>query len=251
MLSSNFTLASEDLASLSEDESKTIHSRSPMPEMGKGRLERILNSHYQECLGGVENWEKVESLKLTGSLRTNSGKYSINVYQKKPSLIKVTIKNRRGMVVMGYDGDLAWNELPSSKGKVAPMEAEEARWFIHTSKFGSHLLFPFAKGKTIEYVDTVPIEGAICHQVRVILDTEFQVDYFLDIRNFLAVKVVHTNLRDDSELSVIYKDYTFDYFMPIARHTVNYEDGEFASEMKLREIKLNTGVMPWMFDIPK
>ena len=63
---------------------------------------------------------------------------------------------------MAYDGEVAWKQV-NGAAKPEPMNAEEARRFIHSSIFGNHLLFPFAQGKKIEYLETIPVEETICH----------------------------------------------------------------------------------------
>jgi hypothetical protein len=131
------------------------------------------------------------------------------------------------------------------------MAEQEARHFIHSARFGNYLLYPFAEGKRISLIDTVPVEGAICHQVRVELDTGYQVDYFIDIRSYLETKVVNTDLHSGVTNSVIYKDYTREFGMPIAKKVESREDGEWVSSLVLDEVKVNSGVMPWMFHMPK
>lgn len=130
------------------------------------------------------------------------------------------------------------------------MDAQAARRFVHSSYFGNHLLFPYAKGKTIEYVDTVPLGSKVCHLIRVSLDTEYEVDYYIDIRSYLEVKVVNRDLKDQSTNTVVYTDYVREFGMPIARKVESYEDGQWASSLVLEDIKVNTGVMPWMFKMP-
>jgi len=127
----------------------------------------------------------------------------------------------------------------------------EARRFIHSARFGNYLLYPFAEGKRIRLIDTVPVEGAICHQIRVELDTGYQVDYYIDIRSYLEVKVVNTDLRSGSVNSVIYKDYIREFGMPIAKKVESFEGGEWVSSLVLDEVKVNSGVMPWMFHMPE
>ena len=153
-------------------------------------------------------------------------------------------------IILAYDGKLAWQKM-GVNATPQPMVEAESRRFIHSSLFGNHLLYPFAEGKTIRYIDTVPVEGTICHQIRVTLDTEYQVDYFIDIRTFLEKKVQNTDLRTNKSNSVIYKDYTREYVMPIARKVDSMEEGKWVSTMIVEEVKVNLGLMPWMFDLPK
>ncbi|HAV14102.1 MAG TPA: hypothetical protein DCX06_11520 [Opitutae bacterium] len=222
-----------------------------MPELGDSRLEKILTRYYFEGLGGPEHWDEVESLRVLGTLKTSGKELQIAAYQKKPTFIKMTLRDGQNTVVLGYDGEVAWHILLADRSEAKVMDAEKAREFIHSAHFGNYLLYPFAKGKTISYIDTVPIEGGICHQIRVVLESEFQVDYFIDIRSYLETKVENTDLRDQSVTSIVYTDYIREFGMPIAKTSSTYEDGRKISELTIDEVKVNSGVMPWMFKMPR
>jgi hypothetical protein len=111
------------------------------------------------------------------------------------------------------------------------------------------LLYPFALGKRIEYMDTVPVEGRICHQIRVTLPTDYQTDYFIDIRSYHEVKVVNTDLRSGAISSILNKDFTTEAGIPIARQVDSYENGEWVSTLTVDDVKVNSGVIPWMFEM--
>lgn len=224
---------------------------SPMPELGEGRLAKILQRYYQDGLGGFENWSKVSSLKAGGTLKLKTGDFDLLALQKKPNLIKMTISGPQSKISLGYDGKTAWQKLPGRDSKAEPMPDEEARRFIQSSHFGNYLLYPFAEGKEITYIDTVPTDGDICHHIRVILDTGYQIDYYLDIRTYLEHKVVNTDLRSDFVSTVIYRDYSRDPGVPIARTVESFENGKWVSTLTLDELKANTGIVPWMFRMPR
>ena len=227
----------------------------PIPhedELADSRLGKIISRYYKEALGGAENWEKVESLNLSGVLTLESGDFDMSALQKKPNLIKMSVRHpEKGQIMqLGFDGETAWQLMPSA---AAPdvMSGQAARRFIHSAHFGNHLIYPFAQGKTISYIDTVPVEGAICHQIRVTLDSGYQVDYFLDIRTYLEIKVENTDLRNEMTNSIIYADYIVESGIPIARKVESYEEGEWVSSLRLEDIRVNSGVMPWMFHMPE
>lgn len=230
-----------------EGQMTNLLRQTPMPDLGQGRLAKILTRYYGEGLGGAENWNQISSLKVAGTLKLESGEYELNAYQKKPNLIKMTIRGNQRDLVLAYDGETAWQQLPGRDTQPEVMGADEARRFVHSAHFGNHLLYPFGAGKKIEYIDTVPAEGNICHQIRVTLDTDYQVDYFIDIRSYLEIRVVNTDLRNQSTSSVVYKDYIREYGMPIAKQVESFENGEWVSSLKLDEVKVNSGVIPWMF----
>lgn len=238
---------SSERLELPADEITVILRQTPMPDLGQGRLAKILSRYYQEGLGGAENWAKISSLKVSGTLKLDEEEFEVNAYQKKPDLIKMTIRGNQRDLVLAHDGTTAWQRLPGRDTKAGPMPDEEARRFTHSAHFGNHLLYPFAEGKEVEYVDTVPVEGTICHQIRVTLSTDYQVDYFIDIRTYLEVKVLNTDLRDATTKSVVFRDYIREFGMPVAKQIESYENGGWVSSLILNEVQVNSGVMPWMF----
>ncbi len=223
----------------------------PMPELGDTRVERILMRYYAEGIGGTENWGGVERVNVIGQLRTEETELRVNAFHKKPNFTRISLspQSRLNELILAYDGKLAWMQQ-GRDGVPEPMGEAEARRFIHNSEFGNYLLHPFATGKRIRLVDTVPVEGTICHQIRVELDSGFQVDYFIDIRSYLEIKIVNTDLRDGSSSSDLYKDYDRVGGMPIAKRVESYVDGKWVSTLLLDEVRVNSGVMPWMFEMP-
>lgn len=229
------------------EEITAIMRNTAMPDVGKGRLAKILSRYYNEGLGGAENWEQIFSLKFSGTLKLEAGEFDLNAYQKKPNLTKMVIGSDGLDLILSYDGDVAWQHLPGRNTKPKLMEADEARRFIHGASFGSHLLYPFAEGKRILYLDTVPVDGHICHHIRVELDSGYEVDYFIDIRKYLEIKVVNRDLTNNSTSSVVYRNHARRLGMPIAMEVENYEEGEWVSSLILDEVKVNSGVIPFMF----
>lgn len=253
-LSGSMLFASDGgkVLTLPEEEMNVVLRKTAMPELGDSRIADILSRYYRDGLGGAENWDKIVSLNLAGQLETKDGKLELNAYQKKPDLIKMRLfkESVQNGMTLAYDGKVAWKQT-GRRAEPELMAEAEARRFIHSARFGSYLLYPFAEGKRISLIDTVPVEGAICHQIRVELDTGYQVDYFIDIRSYLEIKVVNRDLRSGLENSVIYKDYVRKLGMPIAKKIESHEGGEWVSSLELEEVKVNSGVMPWMFHMPK
>lgn len=238
---------------LDVDEASLTHAlrQTAMPELGDGRLAKILERYYAEALGGVENWASISSLKVSGTLKIEDGQFEFTALQKKPNLVKMTLRRDQRNLVMAFDGTHAWERQPGRNAKPVLMGEEESRRFMLSARFGNYLLYPFAEGKELLYMDTIPFEGSICHQIRVTLESGFQLDYFLDIRNYMEVKVENTDLRSGSTHSIVYSDYIRKGGMPIARKVESYKDGKWASTLTLDEAKMNSGVIPWMFEMPR
>ncbi len=224
----------------------------PMPELDvSSKLGKILTRYYSKGLGGPKHWDKIESLRVSGTIEVGGDTMGISAYQKKPNYIKIALEAENGQIVfLGYDGKVAWRRYGEHADAVL-MESGEARRFIHSANFGNHLLYPYAKGKRIEYIDTVPVDGAICHKIRVSLETGYEVDYLIDIRTYLEVRVVNLDTETKLVSEVVYEDYIREFGMPIAKKVRNYESGELVSTLELEEVRVNTGIMPFMFHMPK
>lgn len=221
-----------------------------MPPLDDSQVGRILAQYYRKSFGGPETWERIESFRLLGALHIESGEFLLTALQKKPALIKLSIvdERRQTALELGYDGETAWQKGP--RQPAVPMGPDEARRFIHSAAFGTHLLYPFAEGKTIRYVDTVPIEGFICHHLRVEFGGEYQVDYFIDVRSHRERKVINTDLATGFVNTIHYKTHDVKAGIVFATEVDNYEEGEWVSTLVIDEIKINSGVMPWMFHMP-
>jgi hypothetical protein len=81
-----------------------------MPELGEGRLAKILTRYYIKGLGGAEKWDQISSLKVSGRLKMEGGEFEVNAYQKKPDFMKMTIRGNRSDFVLAFDGTTAWQK---------------------------------------------------------------------------------------------------------------------------------------------
>lgn len=222
-----------------------------MPELGDGRLDRILGRYYKEALGGPKNWERISSLRISGTIRFESGEFKLTALQRKPNQVKMTLRQNQQKLILASDGETAWQHAPRSGEAPQIMPEKEGRRFKMSAHFGSLLLNPFAEGKEITFIDTVPTEGHICHQVRVVLEEGFQLDYFIDIRTFLEVKIEMVDLREEGIQRTVFADYKRVSGFPVAQRIDNYRDDEWLSTLLVDEVRVNTGIVPWMFDLPR
>ena len=134
-----------DTLSMPTEQTNAIIQHSPMPDLGKGRLARILTSYHNDGLGGAEQWDQISSLKLNGALKLEEGVFELNTYQKKPDLIKMMIRDNRSHQVLAYDGTDARKKIAGNKTERASMKESVARRFKHRAPLGSHLPCPYAR----------------------------------------------------------------------------------------------------------
>ena len=78
----------------------TVRNKAMPEELGNNRIAKILKRYYNEGLGGAENWKKIESLVLLGSLETKNDQLKLNAYQKKPNLIKLMLTQAQRQMLL-------------------------------------------------------------------------------------------------------------------------------------------------------
>ena len=110
--------------------------------------------------------------------------------------------------------------------------------------------FPVCSGKNDQLYRYGSDRGAICHQIRVELSTEYRIDYFIDIQSFREIEVQNTDFKTGLQISVVYHDYAVKSGIPFAMRIESFEEGEWVSTLEVEEVKVNTGIMPWMFEMP-
>lgn len=244
--------ASADSASLAGSAATPGAADKPMPELGEGRLARLLSRYYAKGLGGLESWQRLNSIRISGEMEVEGAVLQLKAFQKKPDYMKLELVPPVGPpLTLGYDGKQAWKQTRARPDATVPMEAEEARRFVHNAQFGSYLLYPKAPGKHIEFVDTVPTDGAICHQIRVTLGEDYRVDYFIDIRSFRERKVVNKDLKTGMTNTLRYESYKVHSGIPLARVVHSETNGKWVSTLRVETVTLNAGLMPWMFSMPE
>lgn len=222
-----------------------------MPALPDSEIGRILTQYYSVGLGGPEHWEPFESLKLSGILRHNSSTFRLRVFAKKPNWVKQEIKTDSLTCLKGYDGAKAWRKA-HQKDPVEPMPEAEAEAFALNALVGSQLLYPFAVGKQIELIETIPMDGKICHHLRVSFTNKDTVlDYFIALPEYYEVKRVVHNRKAPQTHTTVFADYERIQGIPIAFKQIHRQNDQAPSIWTIEKVRINCGVMPWMFSKPE
>lgn len=222
-----------------------------MPELGSTRIEKLLTRYYEEGLGGIEVWKKINSMRTSGTLEMEDTTYDLISFQLKPDRIKLVLKRDSDEVVLGYDGNEVWQHYPKVDHPGSVMPDEDARQFIHSSVFGNYLLYPYRGQKKIEYIDTVPEAGTVCHQIRVTLDSNYQVDYYIDVRTHLEIRIDNYDRNSNKRITLRCSDYQKVDGLPVAHLVKTFNEAdETITIFKIDTVKFNVGLVNWFFKRP-
>lgn len=227
-----------------------VHREMAMPPMPDTKVGDILSSYYRHGLGGSAAWNSFVSIQATGLLKMRAGVFEYKGLARKPNLCRQIIVHSGVQCIRGYDGQQAWKQ----KGLQQPirqMSRLDGAVYRLNALLGSQLLFPYAKGKRITYVDTVPVKGRICHQLRIEIEgIPVVLDTFLDVQNFHEFMRVYRTEEGEDDLEIQFDHYRLISGVPVPYKEMHFEGGRWLSTLTLQDVKLNTGVMPWMFVPP-
>ena len=223
-----------------------------MPDLGDSKLEKLLTRYFELGLGGSDVWSRISSMRLKGTLKINeNADFELLCYQRKPGRLKMMLSNHQGEVVLGYDGEEAWQYIPDSPKDAVLMAPQEARRFIHSSVFGNYLLYPYREGKVIEYHGTVREMDTVCHRIRVVLLNGFEVEYFIDVRNYLELKIVNSDTKFNTVTTLLCEDYKFVQDFPVAHKVTSVSENGTETSLTLSQVDFNIGLTDWIFRRPK
>ena len=226
----------------------------PMDTSGlRDDLSDMLQSYYKNTFGGVENWQKVESLLIKGKLLTPEGEsYEFINYRKKPDLNKTVVYlENKHKIVTCFDGNDAWQLMTFRSGAAESIPTDESVDFIRDSWLGGHLLSPQLPGKTIEMLGgSKTIGGKLCIQVKVSLPNKQYYIISLGAKRYqVAEETVST--VDGSKRYVEQSDFRRVSGIITPFRSKIYSDGVLIQETVLESVEVNRGVMPWMFKRPE
>ena len=141
--------------------------------------------------------------------------------------------------------------MPETNSPAALMSADEARRFIHSSVFGNYLLYPYRSGKTIEYLGTTREMDTVCHRIRVRLQNNFTVDYYIDVRTYLDVKIVNRDEEFNTTTTLVCKDFKTINGFPVSFKVVSETEEGFQTTLSLDQVDFNIGLTDWIFNRPE
>tara|TARA_B100001769_G_scaffold259821_1_gene239926 strand:- start:457 stop:1305 length:849 start_codon:yes stop_codon:yes gene_type:complete len=231
-------------------ENTTAIINAPMPELFRSKLGKILVRYYNEGLGGIEEWSRINSLKLRGTIQIDEGIFKYESIAKKPNKLKVRfLKNGRNVEIT-CNGSEVWRKLPSEeKAHLVDSNSNQYKNVIHSSVFSSFLLYPFQKGKTIRYFGTKREDGRLCHIIRVALETGFVLDYYIGVQSYREVKVVQNNhLIEGDETTVVFSNFQNINGLQLPFRVISSKKGKLHASLEIDRAIPNVSVYDWMFN---
>ena len=153
-------------------------------------LDEIINKHIA-AIGGIENWNKIKSLKMDCSLKAQGADISINISQ----IDQVAV--RQDIDAMGMKGfsiitkTEGWVFMPfQGHTKPEAMTADDLRNSQDDLNLRDEFITYKELGKKIEYVGKDDIDGLECHKVKMVDKNGQETTYYIDTESYYVIRQV-------------------------------------------------------------
>lgn len=197
-------------------------------------VEEVLNRHY-EAIGGIDAWEAVESMRMSGRMTMGQGMEApFTLVSKRPNKARMefTVQGMTG--IQAFDGETAWMVMPfmgTSEPQRMPMDQAEA--LAEDSDFDGMLIDYEEKGHSIELAGMEQVDGTDAYLLDVTLAGGDVRHVYLDAESYVPIKITGRRAMQGTEIEFesILGDYRRIGDLLVAHSIENRAVGAPASQM--------------------
>ncbi len=219
-------------------------------------------ANYFENTGGLENWEKMESMKSIGKVPSPQGDFPFVIYAKKPNKMKLEIDIQGKVIIpQAYDGEIAWSFNPLQGGTVAQkMPEEQVKEMADQAEFEPPYFNYKEKGHEIIQEGEEEIDGVLCFKIKLVKnknnDKEERTEYyFFDKENFVPImqrSMVQTGPAKGMESETYLSDYQETNGGVIMPYYIEARvNGQVVQKIVIDSIMINFPIADSIFTFPE
>jgi hypothetical protein len=218
-------------------------------------VDEVIDNHFK-AMGGKEKFEKLKSLKMTGSIDIGPDmKAPFTIYMKDSNKFLFTMELQGMKMMQALNVDSGWFIQPWG-GKTDPerMSPEDVRTAKDQADIGGPLLNYKKKGHTVELLGKEDMEGTDAYKLRVTKKSGDVSYIYLDANSYLQLKETSKRKFNDKEvetasISSNYKSVDGIMF-PFTMEERASADASQGQAMKIDKIEINPVVDDSMFKMP-
>ncbi len=161
--------------------------------------DEIIEKHIT-AIGGLENWEKVTSVKITGSMNFSGVEIPITIttLQKKGQRVEYTVNGMTGYQLLTTTG--GWGYTPfagqTKPEAVAPEKVKESQDDLDIQ---GPLIDYKAKGNQVTFLGKDQVDGTECYKLKVVCAGGKEKTMFIDAANYYHIRTVEKSKANGKE----------------------------------------------------
>jgi hypothetical protein len=171
--------------------------------------DEIISKHVT-AIGGADNWKKVNSMVMSGSMSMQGTEISMtrSVVHQQGFRNEISVMGMTGyQILTPTEG---WNFMPFG-GQTAPeaMTADDIKESQDDLDVQGSLIDYAAKGHTVEYLGKEEVDGTDCYKIKVTYKSGVTETKFFDPSSYYLIKLISVTKANGQEVetSTIYSNY--------------------------------------------
>lgn len=225
-------------------------------------LREILNKHW-EAMGGPRNWNKVESIRLNGTIERNGQLVDICIVKKRPNQIRATVtlplpgsEDKELQVIRAHDGKTAWTATrlagaPEMQKEELPPEA--AAELLSDAGVLPPLIKLWREGAELELLESKTIDGENAYSLKATTERSLDYVFYLSTESFLLL--AYDSIKPDgSRTHTSITDYVKKAEVLIPRGSIIESPDTGVSKITTNSVEVGVGIFEQYFgagDAPK
>ncbi|MGB2693268.1 MAG: hypothetical protein WBB48_00600 [Thermodesulfobacteriota bacterium] len=217
-------------------------------------LDQVLAKYY-ESVGGLERWQKLNTMVMKGTITSQEKSMPITAYHLRPNKCRVEFIVKEVMMAQIFNGVFAWQINPlSGNPEPAPMTRGKTNYMKDTCGIENSLIDYKKKGYDVELIGSEEIESKKNYKIRVKYRSGNLETYYINAETFLITKT--TGIYDfdgrETRITTNYKNYkeTKGFMVPYLL-AVDIHGAPGQEMLNIDEFTFNAKIDPKIFEFPK
>ncbi len=152
--------------------------------------DEIVSKHI-EAIGGAENWKKINTVIMEGSMNVMGNDVAITITQEnsKGNRVDISVAGMNGFTIM--TPTKGWMYMPfQGQTTPEPMTEEDVKDAVDDLDIQGALIDYKKKGHSVELLGTEDVEGTECYKLKVSRKTSGDQTLFIDKDSYLLIRSV-------------------------------------------------------------
>jgi len=152
--------------------------------------DEIIQKHIT-AIGGLENWQKLNSVKMTGNINAGGMEIPVTItnMQNKAQKVEFTINGMTGYQIITNTDGWAFNPMAGQQSPQA-MTTEDVKQAQSDLDMQGPLIDYKTKGNKVTYLGKDDVEGTECHKLKVTYPNGKEETLYIDATTFYHIRSV-------------------------------------------------------------
>jgi hypothetical protein len=209
-------------------------------------------SKYSESVGGLENFNTVKSVKMTGIATIQGMDFPITIQMINGRAYRIDAEVMGQFVINSYKDGKGWKINPFGGAETATdVDGAELAEFKSQSMLSNNLMDYKSRGHQIEFQGQEDVEGIKCYKIKLTNKDDGKItSFFISTTDYMLLKSVSSREMQGQTVDVdtYYSDYKEFGGIKIAMTRSQKLMGQDMQTLTLNNVELNAPVDEKVFD---